>query len=354
MSVLLIIFLILCTNKLAFAENGFHKDYLDINRTAAIKGIFVVLVFFSHFCGYIDVGEVPYSKLLVAFNRYNGQAIVAMFLFYSGFGIGEAIKKKKMPYVLSIPRKRCLKILINFDIAVILFLLVRCLLGFKTDIKQFLLSLTTWDSIGNSNWYIFAALMTYLITFIAFVLLKGKLIPGTIATTVLALALIAVIIPLKDYWWYDTILCYVLGLWYSVLHDKIESLLYRSDIIYYGSLLIVFSLHILAHMRKKVIIPYEIVTLLTFTILVVIISMKIRVDNPMLQFLGRHTFSFYILQRIPMMFLSHKFNVSAHPFYYFILSLLITIVIGLVYDYLTDKLWNMKTNVRQVKAAAGR
>ena len=339
MSVLLILFLLLCANHMAFAETGFHADYMDVRRTNAIKGIFVMLVFFSHFCGHIDVGQVPYSNLLLAFNRYNGQAIVAMFLFYSGFGIVEAIKRKGMPYVRSMPIHRCLRIFINFDIAVLLFLLFRLFYGKHTGLKQFLLSLIAWDHIGNSNWYIFAALMTYLITFVSFMLLRGKIIPGTILTTILSIVLIAILVPVKDYWWYDTILCYILGMWYAVIRDKTDPIFANKEIVYYGCVLVVFAIHALAHMRIRTIIPFEILSILTFVVLVVLLTMKIRVDNPMLQFLGRHTFSFYILQRIPMMAFKYSFNVDKHPYYYFLLSLLITVVMGLVFDYMTGMMW---------------
>ena len=68
-----------------FAEESFSRDVTD-----SIKGIFIWLVFLSHFASY-----VVYSAKIDVFGHkislILGQLIVACFLFYSGYGVMEAI-----------------------------------------------------------------------------------------------------------------------------------------------------------------------------------------------------------------------------------------------------------------------
>ena len=51
--------------------------------------------------------------------------MVAPFLFWSGFGVMESIRRKGEAYVRALPVNRGLRTLIHFDCALLLFLLVR-------------------------------------------------------------------------------------------------------------------------------------------------------------------------------------------------------------------------------------
>lgn len=137
----------------------FCEDYLGRTQTDAIKGIFILLVVFSHFMGYVRQAGGH------ALNMPLGQMIVTCFLFYSGYGVMEAIKRQGRAYIKTIPKRRILTTLLNFDIAVLAFIAVDLLLGRALTWQQCLLSFVCWDSVGNSNWYIFAILLCYAVTF---------------------------------------------------------------------------------------------------------------------------------------------------------------------------------------------
>lgn len=136
-------------------------DYLGREQCDSVKGIFILWVFLSHFMGY--VAKVGGYVVPV----YIGQMMVTLFLFYSGYGVMESIKKKGDDYVRSMPKRRILTTLLNFDIAVLAFVALNLLLGNPMTLKQIALSLVCWDSVGNSNWYIFVILCCYLAAFIA-------------------------------------------------------------------------------------------------------------------------------------------------------------------------------------------
>ena len=111
------------------AEGQFHTDYLSKSNTTAINGIFVVLVFLCHFAQYVKFSPDFIDQSFVFFKSHLGQLVVTTFLFFSGYGIICSISKKGSDYIKSIPKKRFLSVLIHFDIAVILFMVVNVLLG---------------------------------------------------------------------------------------------------------------------------------------------------------------------------------------------------------------------------------
>lgn len=74
-------------------KNEFFDDYCAPKQTSSINGIFVVLVFFSHASQALKLGgalDTPYVTL----RGFLGQLVVVTFLFYSGYGMTESIKKK--------------------------------------------------------------------------------------------------------------------------------------------------------------------------------------------------------------------------------------------------------------------
>lgn len=122
---------------------------------------------------YIDATgtfDLPYVKI----QRYLDQMVVSMFFFYSGFGIMEQIKHRGGAYIGTIPKKRFPQLLLNMDICVVLFIILNTAIGQTFGAKQILLSLIGWESVGNSNWYIFVMLALYVVTYLSFLIIKRK------------------------------------------------------------------------------------------------------------------------------------------------------------------------------------
>lgn len=195
------------------------------NCTNCIKGIFILMVFLSHSWGYIYESNPEIDildRIFISINSKFGQLIVVMFLFYSGYGVMYNIIHKKDTYINSIPHKRMLVTLANFAIAVSIFILLNLMLSREVTISQALLSLIGWDSVGNSNWYIFCIVCCYAFTYIAFKLSRN-LRTGLLILAALSLGYIYVISQLKGSWWYDTVLCYWAGASFAVLFPKLTS-----------------------------------------------------------------------------------------------------------------------------------
>ena len=61
-------------------------DYLSRDVTTSVKGIFILMVFFSHFNSYVQYTELLDRIYTIPFVMI-GQGMVTMFLFYSGYGV---------------------------------------------------------------------------------------------------------------------------------------------------------------------------------------------------------------------------------------------------------------------------
>ena len=142
----------------------------------------------------------------------------------------------------------------------------------------------------------------------------------------------------KEGFWYNTIILFPLGFWYSYFKNTIEKILMKNDIIYSSILAVVVIAYIFAYLHRfdKLLI-YEIWAML-FCALTVMLTMKISLQNEILKFLGKHIFSIYIIQRIPMILLDHYGLSGRHKYVFLIVSFAITIAMALIFDFITGKI----------------
>lgn len=180
--------------------------------------------------------------------------------------------------------------------------------------------------------------MLYLITAVSFLIFRKSHYLAAACLTALSLGLILLLIPNRPDCWHNTILCYVLGVWYSLLRDRVEKIVMRNDIVYCLALAAAFAAwHWVGVRAKWNDWAYQLKAVL-FVVLLVGVSMKLCLDNAFLQFLGKHTFSIYILQRLPMRFLSSKGVYAEDNVALFIVCFLLTCAIAIVFDSTMQKM----------------
>ena len=245
----------------------------------------------------------------------------------------ESIKQKKEPYVRSIPRHRILNTLVNFDIAVCIFLIVGLCIGNIPTVPQFMLSLVVWDSIGNSNWYIFAILICYLVTWFTASIFKSP--AKTAFTTFLLLSIAAVALSrVKESYWYNTLWAYPAGMLLSVYRKKFEEI---TDKHYVPVLFLLSVLFVAFYLIPSDMVGFRMnAHSLVFALLTITVTMRIKIGNPILQWCGENLFPMYIYQRVPMILLAAtlpSWMISEKPFIYIMICLVITLLISMGYRY---------------------
>lgn len=316
--------------KFPFKKN--NNEYLSKENTSCIKGLFILIVFYSHLYTYMPL-QMEKDFMMYKLVTYLGQLMVTLFLFYSGYGVYESIKKKKEKYIKEMPKKRLLKTLIHFDIAVLTFLIVNIILGEKFDIKTILLSLIGWGTVGNSNWYIFAILGLYLITYIAFTIFDKSNKKAIICLWTLTMIFMLFIHTNRNglVYCYNTLLCYPLGITYSYLKNKIEKKVFDNKKYIYILFVCIISYITFRNSINYNYLNYYLMTI-AFTLITVLITIKIDIKSPILKWFGDNLFWVYILQRLPMLIL-YKIGYAENNAYRFaVICFIATILLTIIYS----------------------
>lgn len=331
MTIVFLGFIVLCLFQLKFCAD--NEDYMSREQTQRINAVFVFLILMSHFVTYVDLDHT-YSEFYLYVRNFLKQLVVVTFLFFSGYGMFESFKKKGEKYVSTVPI-RFLKLFVRFDIAVILFYIVSLCIGVHYKPQTVLLALTGWSSLGNSNWYVFVILCLYIIFYFSFKFTKGSQLSSALLFTVGSVGLIILLMLVKDEeHWYNTILSFTAGIWFSYFRQPFEKWLGKSQIKYGAVLLVTILLFFLCHSRISVsLMAYEF-TGIFFCMIIVLLSKRFSIENRILNWLGNHVFSIYILQRIPMI-IGRELGLNEYVFLYFFLSLASTVLLAVLFDRLT-------------------
>lgn len=320
--------------KIKYLRNEYADDYIAPHNTTLILGIMVVIVFFRHFSEQVVVNNFS-SQIFMMTEKLIGQLMVGVFLFYSGYGIMTSYMAKGNKYIQTMPYRRILKVLFNFDVAVILFLITNIILGKTYSFGRNALAFIGYESIGNSNWYIFATLVAYIIFYIAFLISKQNYLQGILISTVLFIVYAFLMAIYKEDFWYSTIFCFALGMVYAWKKEEVERWIKGSKH-YLTSLLLTVGCTGIFNVLRYVNVVFYIIAACCFCILVVFLSMKFRLypGNKVLSFLGKHSFSIYILQRIPMNIISASAYSNLSNEIRFCICFISTLFMAVIFDYL--------------------
>lgn len=332
MTIVLILLAVVLFSGVKFYKDG-YDGYISRGQTQAINGLFIILVFLRHFNQYVEMDGMLDAPFLYL-DSHTGQLIVTTFMFYSGYGVMCSIMKKGREYVDSMPLCRIIRTLVLFDVAICLYIAMNLVLNIKMTISQIVLSFIGWQGVGNSTWYIFAILVMYLLTYLAFkISAKGDkaYVTGLIISTILIAAYVLLMRKFKDAQYYNTVLCYAMGLWYSYFKPKIDKLSSRYRGGYIAALALVILLFgVTAFFRNSNLIANQAYYLL-FVAVIVLVSMKLKIDSPLLSWCGENLLGLYILQRIPMIALGRVEWMAHNIYVYFVLCALITVCMAYVY-----------------------
>ena len=322
-----------------FCKEGYCQDYLGKEQGNAVKGVFIMLVFLGHAiadikqCGFVP--EVWVDKTAYDIWRGMGQLVVAMFLFYSGFGVMRSLMNKGEAYLDTYPKSRLLTTLVNFDIAVCVFVLLALILGRKVAYSQVFPSFIGWDSVGNSNWYIFIILCCYFVFYLVFKMVGARYLAGTLLLGFVLFVGMLVLHEVKGRIWYNTILVFPAGVLYALYAEELEKVIQKRYILSLLVLLIVFlSLRCLCGVHPLHGLTHNMAAIV-FSVLVVAITMKVKISNRWLVWCGFSLFPIYIYQRLPMYTVEHFAGdvwVSGHPHLFIAACFTVTAGISVLYN----------------------
>lgn len=312
-----------------------EEEVLSKDTTIAVNGIFVILIFLSHSTQYLNLDSSILNRSYLLLQSAHNQLVVTSFLTFSGYGVMEQIKTKK-DYLQQFPRKRILKTLLNFDIAVICFLLTNFIVdGRLHTITEVFFALIGWKSVGNSNWYIFSILLLYIFTWISWILRHDKKIMPIIVIGFSLVYVLVMAITNQPRRFTSTILCYPFGMFISLYKETIFNKTKKHRCAYFFSCAVLLCVSLF--FRKSSLVVMNIHSMIFMAILIMILQ-YVKPGNAILHFLGKYSFSIFILQRIPMKVLQ-EYNLEW--FVFIPVCLIITIIISVAFEKVTRLVDNM-------------
>ncbi|MBO7617628.1 MAG: acyltransferase family protein [Bacteroidales bacterium] len=334
-----LLILILSLVNVRFCKNGFFPDYLGKEQSNAIKGVFILLVFLGH--ALIDLKHCGFSfdqKMdLYAWSIHleMGQLVVAMFLFYSGYGVMKSLMVRGNSYFERYPKHRLLSTLLNFDVAVCFFMLLALIMGERLSFSRILLSFIGWQSVGNSNWYIFVILCCYLAFYLVFKVVGNRYGLGIVLLSLITLGGMMVLYEFKPPHWYNTMLVFPCGCAYATYSEKLEQCIQKRYGLVIALLIVAFlSLHFLMKMHPLHGLTFNVKSIV-FALLTVALTMKVQIGNRWILWCGFSLFPLYIYQRLPMNAIQNCVGdnmVSAYPNLFICVCFFVTLGIALLYN----------------------
>ena len=296
-----------------FAPNGkFFDDSFKASDTRALKGALAICVILHHLCTYLSEA---FPSLL--FFEQLGFIAVGGFFLISGYGLAYGVTHKEN-YLVGFFRKRFLAVLIPYYLIVPFYFVAR----FMT--RSLTLRYAVETLLGITLWYVFAIAVMYISFYVSFRLFGVKW--GRVAVTVLAALYALVLLVIYrlgkynfGFWWYNSIICFPLGVWYCSLRDKLDPILKKRyfSILMFTVLAFIFSWktafgNYAEDARRLYVLAFQVACAALFSLAAVMLSMKLRIGNRLLTFCGDHSLELYLAHAPWIYFLQSGVTVLGH------------------------------------------
>ena len=336
-----------------------NTGYISKEQCNVVKGVCILLVFLRHAQQYINSYGYEYERLgdmsyLLA-DTAMGQLIVVMFLFYSGYGVAESLQSKGVAYWRAFPRKRILTTILNFDIAVMFFVVLSLVIGNNFGFDKLILSLLGWESMGNSNWYIFVIVLCYFCSWLAmWIAKKFDGLPFSCIQAVLVLVVFLFLFFTKESWWYDTIFAYMAGTLFSMKKKAWVGWLKKhyAKVLFLSVISFLAFWHVVPLLNGKFFSSIPLAYHWVFGVngnicsvflvaIIVLISMKIKLQSRWLEWCGKNLFPLYIYQRLGMIMVSQYQDgliPKCYPYFFIVICFVASCMIAYMYKYIQIKL----------------
>lgn len=313
----------------------FHEDYMAPSRMRYWKGLCVLLILMSHFTGYI-MTDAP-DETYMLFKQYLGQTVVLLFFFTSGYGMMKQAVKRRMGYMKSLPG-RFAHVWVTAAVSVALMLIVQIARGREYAPDTIGMAFLCWANVGNSTWYIFVILISYVLFAVSILPLclrdnrATRLLVPVLWTALTAGFIVWMQSMWLDEYWYDTVLLLPLGAWWALADAPVKKLVRRSDLTWAVWLAAVAAAATVLFVHRDESFPLHEGWMAAVCLLLVLLAMKVTPKSRLLGFCGDHVLPIYLFQRIPMILLYESGLLETVPHLGFFLTLAVTAVIAMVYD----------------------
>ncbi len=352
-----IILLIVKRNKIFNGDN----DVLDKNNSNKIKGLLAILIVVHHLSIYIR-----YTVLFKIFTTI-GIIIVAIFFFYSGYGLMSSYLKKEN-YLKKFFSKRIMKVLIPYIIAVIITFLTYLLTKYKLTPMEIFNSFFDGEPVVRFSWYVLVIFYFYVIFYITAKILKEKskiniaIFIGTILYCLFATNYLSL-----NNWWVNSCFSFFIGVYWASYKDKYIKKLKNNKKVIICSIIIALLSAILVGiqfltsgysmsqikefkgfvdyiMKSPISIIFMNIICISLMMILFRILKKVNLNDRLFNFLGNISFEIYLYHGIVMYLLRNQYCYLKWDFIYAILVIVFSIILAKLMNIVNQKIYTIYNN----------
>ncbi len=314
-------------------KKNINEGCLCVSEGLSWKGFLAIVVVFHHLALYTDSGKI--FKLFT----YAGYLAVAVFFFFSGYGL----QKKHISdesYEKGYIKKRIPKILYPYILITAFYWLAYTFDKKMPSVNDILTGIIKVDPIAKFSWYVIVVLIFYIVFFFLMKIFKRNynlMIWGAVAFCVLWTVL-CIFAKIERY---ITAPLLVMGMVFATQEQKLLSYIRKHYFSTLFAIIVGFVVFFLApktiDQLKQIVYAKDFMKTLSatfFTLFVLLISMKFRIGNPILDFIGKISFELYLSHGLFIFLLrSDVLNIASDLLY----SLLV-LVLSIAFSFGFSKL----------------
>jgi len=321
-----------------------NKEYLSVESTSGLRGFLALGIIFHHLSPLVKTGE-EFSNF-----SYMGTYIVSIFFFLSAYGL-YVQNESKENYLDNFLEKRLSKIMVPFFIISLIYMFARFVNGQLMDLNFFINLFKKGSTIIYNGWFVDIIILMYVFFYISFKFFQNKLL-SIVLNTIFIICYICLAIKLGySFWWYNSVLPFIIGLIWAKNQNKIDRFL---DRYYFIAIILVTVLLFFSH-KYNILLKYvhledsysyalaANLDNIIFTIYFIILFLKkINFSNVYLTLIGRISFELYMIHGLVIsilekIFVSSRVNDVLFTFFVLMISLILAWIINKLVNRFTQK-----------------
>ncbi|MBR5543886.1 MAG: acyltransferase family protein [Clostridia bacterium] len=313
-------------------QHSIRNDYLSIESSNCLKGIFAIIIVICHMFG---SKPFPMGFGLGTIITSFGYLSVAFFVFSSGYGLTISVIQKGNSYFKSYFRKRVLSLYLLNIILILIYALFKLLINDAVSVVDVVESFFFGSTVVTYGWYIQFILLFYIIFYLVFKKLniERALSFLTIITAIYCLVCFSVN---KSVTWYETSWLFPFGSLWAYRKEAIDKFFASGIKKYLLSLITTFIGFAICFvfgnsglLDNTIRILFKMASAILFVTVVLILTMKVKINYKPITFFGKYYFEIYIVQGIFIVFFS-KVIVIENMLIYYLLTFISIIVVAVL------------------------
>lgn len=292
LDILSIIFFVCIFYQISFKHNGYNSDYISYKNIKPIKGLFALVVILHH------ITQSTTGGVLIRIFRYAGDLAVAVFFFFSGYGLLKSYMEKE-GYREGFLRKRIPTVLVPYLIIVFIYCLLNVVEKTPYTVKDVLLSFVNGHPVATYSWFVLVLLLFYMCFYILMTVFKKNYTAIIFSGIVFCIIWAALCIKMQfGFHWYNSCMNLVFGMAWALWEKTIVRYIQKN---YWMLLFICLVLFAALYQLRNQAFPRTTRLLMywgigcVFVTLAVMLLMKCRINNGILYFMGEISFELYMI-----------------------------------------------------------